>query len=176
MAGHHRVAAYVVDRENSNISKEELSTLHHHIWLSGLTPLLYVGLQDRVDVVHCASEPSRDKNGWVYKPTEIIETISDISKELKNSYSAYRLSDGTIWEDNVVIRQIKRDKSAHKILIEKVKQADEGLDGKKNPVARRLLLLTLLIKYLEDRSVFPQHWFANYQKGAKNFFRRNSVG
>lgn len=35
---------------------------------------------------------------------------------------------------------------------------------------RRLLLLTVLIKYLEDRGVFPNGWFDQFHKGAKSFF------
>ena len=50
-------------------------------------------------------------------------------------------------------------------------ETDQALDGKANPLLRRLLLLMVLIKYLEDREVFPRpSWFAHYQKGARCFF------
>ena len=35
---------------------------------------------------------------------------------------------------------------------------------------RRLLVLTVLVKYLEDRSVFPSGWFSEFHDGANNFF------
>jgi type I restriction-modification system DNA methylase subunit len=57
-------------------------------------------------------------------------------------------------------------------LIEKVKWADKKIDGGNNLVARRLLLLALLIKYLEDRGVFSYepHFFKEYYKDAKSFY------
>ena len=56
------------------------------------------------------------------------------------------------------------------MLIQAVVEADIELDGKNNPVLRRLLLLMILIKYLEDRRVFPNNWFDQFHKGAKRFF------
>ncbi|MCI0613679.1 SAM-dependent methyltransferase, partial [bacterium] len=63
------------------------------------------------------------------------------------------------------------DKAAHQSLIQAVVEADNNLDGEKNPTQRRLLLLMILIKYLEDRGVFPSEgWFGASRKGARNFF------
>lgn len=42
--------------------------------------------------------------------------------------------------------------------------------GENNPILRRLLLLMVLVKYLEDRGVFPTGWFGRFHKGATNFF------
>jgi hypothetical protein len=47
-------------------------------------------------------------------------------------------------------------------------ETDREIDGKSNPVLRRLLLLTVLIKYLEDPGVFPDTWFK--QLRASSFF------
>ncbi|MDR1637250.1 MAG: N-6 DNA methylase [Treponema sp.] len=101
----------------------------------------------------------------------VLSTAEDIDRQIKR-FSANRLADGTFWDDenNKIFVDIK--KSAHNILIEKVKWADKKIDGKNNPVARRLLLLTLLIKYLEDRGVFSYepHFFKKYYKDAKSFY------
>jgi len=49
-------------------------------------------------------------------------------------------------------------------------ETDGALDGEKSPVLRRLLLLIVLIKYLEDREVFPSGWFGRFCKGTRTFF------
>ncbi len=86
-------------------------------------------------------------------------------------FSALRLADGTFWEDPNNAKLANHDKAAHQSLIQAVVEADRDLDGKNNPALRRLLLLMVLVKYLEDRRVFPNDgWFGRFHKGARNFF------
>lgn len=167
-----QVAAYIVDNSNNRYNIENLRQLHHKIWLSGATPLLYIGWQDRVDILTCAAGKtvSQDKE-WKYSPIETIRNISDITDALARQYSSYRLADGTFWEDQRNAKVFDKNKAAHKVLIDKVKKADKDLDGANNPLARRLLLLTLLIKYLEDRKVFPSNWFSLFCSGADSFYK-----
>ena len=51
--------------------------------------------------------------------------------------------------------------SRHYRLIQAIVEADQDLDGHNKPLLRRLLVLTVLIKYLEDRRVFPDGWFSD---------------
>ncbi len=65
---------------------------------------------------------------------------------------------------------MKYEKAAHNSLINAIVDTDAALDGQRHPQYRRLLLLTILIKYLEDRRVFPEAgWFGRFQKGARTF-------
>jgi N-6 DNA Methylase len=59
---------------------------------------------------------------------------------------------------------------AHYRLIQAIVEADQSLDGHNKPIMRRLLVLTVLIKYLEDRRVFPEEWFAGFHQEAQSFF------
>jgi hypothetical protein len=144
--------AYVIENESGGATEEKLAKLHHTLWLNGTIPLLYVDWQDHVDVLSCMSETVSNKAcDWKYQPAEsIFSVVQDIDDQVKR-FSANKLSDGTFWDDerNKIFVDIK--KSAHNVLIEKVKWADRKIKGKNDPVARRLLLLTLLVKYLEDR-------------------------
>lgn len=167
-----QVAAYVIDNANRKLDDIQLAELHHKVWLSGASPLLYVGWLDRVDILSCASKPvATTKANWKYKPDDCIQTVSDIDCELARRYSAFRLADGTFWEDERNVHLIDQNKSAHKMLIDKVRYADIKLNGANNPLARRLLLLSLLVKYLEDRGVFEEdkNWFNKYHREAKSF-------
>lgn len=166
-----QVAAYVVDNSICGYDKEQISRLHHNVWLSGVTPLLYVGDRQGVALYSCATSARCDKQKhWKSKPIEILSVSNEIESELLRGqlYSSFRLVDGTFWDDPRNAKIVDAKKSAHKILIEKVCEADNELKGQQNPVVRHLLLLTLLLKYLEDREVIPADWFNTYLNGASS--------
>ena len=166
--------AYIIDNANEKLSTRELANIHHNLWLNGTVPLLYVSGKTSVDILSCMSKPSvTNTDDWRYEPSVKLKTVSQISDSLEERearrFSAYRLADGTFWEDDANRSLINIDKAAHKTLIDKIKAADRALDGEHNRTARRVLLLTLLVKYLEDRNVFPGGWFSQFSSGANTF-------
>ena len=168
------VTAYIVDNSDDRFNDQKLAEIHKKVWLNGTAPLLYVGWQTRVDILSCARGPDFLRNdGYHYQPAEQLKIASQISHAIEEKlrrFSAFRLSDGTFWDDPANFRLAQADKAAHRRLINAVVEADRDLDGEKNPLLRRLLLLTVLIKYLEDRQVFPEGWFDQCHKGANSFF------
>jgi len=165
--------AYVLDNSDNVYTREQVAELHHRVWLNGKVPLLYVEWPTCVDVLRCAAEP----DFWNHE-TQTLEyqswtTIAEVSQALDNTnaerFSAYRLSDGTFWENPDNADWACADKAAHKLLIQAVKDADKELGGAKNKLMRRLLLLFIFAKYLEDRGVFPDRWFGRFNTGAKTF-------
>ncbi|QDU59524.1 Type IIS restriction enzyme Eco57I [Planctomycetes bacterium Pan216] len=166
--------AFVVDNEDEHLDDGQLAKLHHELWLNGVAPLVYVGWPTRIDILSCARGPDfwhGDKR--VYEPAEQLELAATIDSELakRRRYSAFRLADGTFWEDPQNQPLANYEKAAHQSLIDAIFEADQKLEGQDNPNLRRLLLLTVLIKYLEDRGVFPRNgWFARFHSGARTFF------
>ncbi|OHB65662.1 MAG: hypothetical protein A2Y76_04305 [Planctomycetes bacterium RBG_13_60_9] len=169
-----QVAAYIVDNSDEKHDERQLARLHHQVWLQGRAPLLYVTCPTRIDVLACARGPDFwDKGKHRYNPAETLHIAAEISDHLDklSRFSALRLADGTFWDDPSNRGLANHDKAAHRLLIQAVVDADRLLDGKRNPVLRRMLLLMVLIKYLEDRNVFPGNgWFGKYHKGARTFF------
>ncbi len=172
-----QVAAYIIDNSNERMDEAQLAKIHKDLWLNGSAPLLYVGWKTRVDVLACAAGPSFWRNDrCVYSPAEMIETTVDVSRSLQiqerqRRFSAFRLSNGTFWDDPDNAGLADVEKAAHRRLIDAVVEADRELGGEKKPVLRRLLLLMVLVKYLEDRKVFPPDgWFDQCHKGANSFF------
>jgi hypothetical protein len=168
------VTAYIIDNSDDRFNESKLAEIHKKIWLNGSAPLLYVGWQTRVDVLSCARGPDFWRNeAYHYQPAEQITIAAQISQALQEKlrrFSAFRLSDGTFWDDPENSGLAQADKAAHRRLINAVVEADHDLGGEKHPVLRRLLLLTVLIKYLEDRGVFPDGWFDQCHKSATSFF------
>ncbi len=169
-----QAAACVIDNSNDRLDEAKLAEIHRKLWLNGCAPLLYVGWQTRVDVLTCARGPDFWKDSNVgYTPAEKIEVVAQISRALDHRvhrFSARRLSDGTFWDDPDNSALAESGQAAHQQLIRAVVETDRDIKGHKFPVFRRLLLLTVLIKYLEDRGVFPDGWFGQFHKGAKSFF------
>jgi len=174
-----QIAAYVVDNGNERLDKTKLARLHLQVWLQGTAPLLYVAWPSRIDVLACArgadfwSEPKGrlQYNTAARLNLDMLSTAGAISEEMRR-FSAFRLADGTFWEAPINKDLADYAKAAHQSLIQAVVEADEELDGANNPSLRRLLLLVILVKYLEDRRVFEQYegnWFEQWHHGAKTF-------
>jgi len=179
-----QIAAYVIDNSDGRHNEHKLARIHREVWLNGSAPLLYVGWPTRVDILSCARGPDfwrDDESGDQYNPAqriateprsihELITTSAVVSESLENRFSALRLSNGTFWDDPRNVKLARADQAAHRRLIQAVIEADAALEGEQHPVLRRLLLLTVLIKYLEDRGVFPEGWFGQFHPGAVRFF------
>lgn len=166
-------AAFVIDNTAELRTEGELAKAHHDLWLLGITPLVYIAWPTRIDILTCARGPDFWHNGGRrYHPAEQLEVASQVDAALaaRRRFSARRLADGTFWEEpeNQVLANHKQ--AAHESLIQAVVATDQALDGKANPALRRLLLLTVLVKYLEDRGVFPGiGWFGRFRKDSRSF-------
>lgn len=158
-----QIVAYILKTDIRNqISPNEIKSLHHSVWLSGQTPLFYIASPSKVDILTCLCAPQKDHNeDWEPTLIDSIEFASEISAEIQKEkigrFSAYSLINGTFWEDSRNQEFITPDKAAHQALIAEVVHAYDELDGKNSPAKRHLLLLTLLLKYLEDRDVFEEY-------------------
>ncbi|MHB0945637.1 MAG: HsdM family class I SAM-dependent methyltransferase [Sedimentisphaerales bacterium] len=172
-----QVAAYIVDNSGNKLDNSTLAALHHQVWLQGTSPLLYIAGVSQVDILACARGPdfwNKNKQQCQYKPLEfksdLLTTAGQISDEMKK-FSALRLADGTFWDDPDNRKLANHDKAAHQSLIQAIVETDKDINGENDPLQRRLLLLMILIKSLEDREVFPNNgWFGRYHVGAKSFF------
>lgn len=166
-------AAFVIDNTKEQFTETQLAETHHTLWLHGIVPLVYIAWPTRIDVLSCARGP----DFWVegerrYSPAACLDAASKIEAALKdrNRFSVRRLADGTFWEEPLNQSLADYNQAAHESLIRAVVETDTALGGEANPVSRRLLLLTVLVKYLEDRGVFPNEgWFGRFRRGARTF-------
>ncbi|QEL17568.1 N-6 DNA methylase [Limnoglobus roseus] len=187
------VAAYVIDNTRHGLDEAAIAEIHHKLWLHGIAPLVYVNWPTRIDILSCAREPDFwDTTGGTgraaYRPAEQISApsptgtnndaavsaiklaarISQKFEQNRRRFSGYRLSEGTFWDDPANRTLARHDFAAHRSLIRAVVEADRAIDGSAKPVRRRLLMLVILIKYLEDRGVFPVELFGRFHAGARS--------
>jgi hypothetical protein len=74
---------------------------------------------------------------------------------------------------------LSASKSAHRRLFEAVKELHRSLDSLRilsAALRRRLLILSLLIAYLEERGAFERAFFGRFRRGATHFFEVLSNG
>jgi hypothetical protein len=165
-------AAFVIDNTGERFTEGQLAATHHDLWLHGVAPLVYIAWPARIDVLSCARGPDFWHAGERrYNPAAQLDVASKVAAALaRRRFSARRLADGTFWEEPLNQRLADHERAAHESLIRAVIATDKALDGEANPVSRQLLLLTVLVKYLEDRGVFPSPgWFGRFRKGARSF-------
>lgn len=168
-----QAAAFVIDNTDERFTESQLAQTHHDLWLHGVAPLIYIAWPTRIDVLSCARGPDFWHEGERrYSPAAQLDVASKVEATLaqRRRFSARRLADGTFWEEPLNQPLADHERAAHESLIRAVVETDKRLEGAANPVARRLLLLTVLVKYLEDRGVFPgTGWFGRFRKGARSF-------
>ena len=154
----------------------EFAELHKRLWSWGGVPLLYRTTPGLVQLFRCAHKPD-----FVSATGEIvcnpIKTLS-IAAAVSSSdawWDASRLRNGTLWDDPAVCKaMLSASKAAHKRLIDAVRQLNAELDEEgilKKHIRRKLLILSLLIAYLEERGVFPGDYFDQFLRGATRFFQ-----
>ncbi len=146
-----------------------------------MVPLVYRRLPGRVDVFRCAHKPDFDtgKEQPKYSPhgsLDLVKTAADITSLLEEKpwWDMRRLANGTLWDDREVAKQFLSDASAHKTILRHVEVLDKELANKSRLAAnlrRRLLIISLLVAYLEDREVFKLEsgFFARFKPDATKF-------
>jgi len=175
-----QVTAYVVDNSRGEHSESAIAELHRRVWLNGTAPLIYIEWATRVDVLRCAAGPEfwdAKKGEVIYRIGESITASSGVSRALDQTkvhrFSAWSLANGTFWENPENSSWACAEKSAHKLLLQAAIDTDRTLSEQTSPgthlLMRRLLLLFLFTKHLEDRGVFPAAWFTDFDDGATSF-------
>ena len=152
----------------------EFAELHQRLWSWGGVPLVYRKTPGRVQLFRCAHGPDfiNAKGERVCRPFKTLKTLGAISSD--PWWDESRLRNGTLWDDPAVCKvMLKADKAAHKSLIDAVTRLNADLDQQKilpKHLRRKLLILSLLIAYLEERGVFPRDYFGQFLGGATRFF------
>jgi len=149
--------------------------LHKRIWSWGGVPLLYRRIPGLVQLFRCAHKADfiSASGDLVCKPVKTLGLASRIvAKEAW--WDAERLRNSTLWDDPAACKLLlSASKSAHRRLVDAVSGLHSRLksSGLLNAgLRRRLLILSLLIAYLEERGVLPADFFGQFTEGATRFF------
>lgn len=166
--------AFIFDAAQDG-GEDSFAELHKRLWSWGGVPLAYRAAPGRIQLFRCAHEPDFLGQGSVpvCRPIRTLKLGAKIAAQ-DAWWDASRIRNGTIWDDPEACRlMLSARKSAHRKLVEEVGALAEQLtrSGLLEPrLRRRLLILSLLIAYLEERRVLLPDDFDVVLPGAKRFF------
>jgi len=150
--------------------------LHKRLWSWGGVPLIYRKTPGLVQLFRCAHKPDfvSPTGEIVCNPIKTL-TMAAAIESSEAWWDATRLRNGTLWDDpEVCTAMLSASKSAHKGLIYAVRQLNADLNEEavlKKHLRRKLLILSLLIAYLEERGVLLPDYFGQFLAGATKFFQ-----
>ncbi len=166
---------YIYDFTSDTRSNEELQKYlaekHKIIWSNGAVPLVYVFNKGIVQILDC-TKPVEVKDKLLlpnYLETSLVY-LGNIDIKLKE-YSAKKFDDGIFWEEPKNKVRFDFKYSAYYKLLNFLKIIYEKLvNNEKNyqNIIQKLLVQCILVKYLEEKNVFPSKYFKDFQN-SNNF-------
>ena len=167
------IAQAFIYRSDGPAKDPDFAKRHQQLWSWGGVPLVYRVTSGLVQLFRCAHRPDFEKDGEVvFKPFKTLRLATQIAND--PWWDADRLRNGTLWDEPDICKELLSSKqAAQKTLINAVKNLHGDLNEKvilPKPLRRKLLILSVLIAYLEARSVFEEDFFARFRPRAKKFF------
>ncbi len=173
--GRPPVAQAFVFVSDGPANDSKFAELHKRLWSWGGVPLVYRKTNGLVQLFRCAHKPDfvSSTGEIVCNPVKTLRIAAAISCS-DAWWDASRLRNGTLWDDPAVSRTMLSSNTAHKRLIGAVKQLHAVLNKEgilEIHLRRKLLILSLLIAYLEERGVFPPDYFGQFLPRATKYFQ-----
>lgn len=173
--GHPPVAQAFIFDAKDHPDELRFAELHKRLWSWGGVPLIYRAAPGIIQLFRCAHQPdfSGPGDAPIYNPIETLRIGAEIA-QLDVWWDAERIRNGAIWDDpDACKRMLSATKSAHRKLVAGVRVLAKQLADSEllsASLRRRLLILSLLIAYLEERSVLLPEDFNQVLPGASQFF------
>ena len=163
---------FIFDNSDDKLSAENLIDIHRKLWSSGIVPLNYVFDKTEVRIFNCRKSLQRTGNTLKVEPLDTLSLVSEVHAEYKehlNKYSAKLFENGSFWESQENKDRFKADNSSYNKLISELRRIRNAfIEGQDERICNKLLVLSILVKYLEERKdsknnrVLPQKYFEKY--------------
>lgn len=166
--------AFIFDASDS-LDDDRFAELHKRLWSWGGVPLVYRAIPGAIQLFRCAHGPdfAGPDDVPVCRPVRTLLIGAGIAAQ-DVWWDAARIQNGTIWDDPGACKlMLSAQKAAHRTLVEEVRLLAKQLTEQEllaPRLRRRLLILSLLIAYLEERSVLMPADFGKVREGASRFF------
>jgi N-6 DNA Methylase len=152
----------------------DFAEVHRKLWSWGGVPLVYrvqPGLLQLFRCAHGADFLAADGT-QICRPFKVLKVASRISDD--PWWREDLLRNGTLWDNpNVCSRLLSAEAAAHHSLFDEIRGLYDILNEKQLLPAhlrRKLLILSLMIAYLEERKVLLPEYFDSFLSGAEHFF------
>jgi hypothetical protein len=148
--------------------------IHRRLWSWGGVPLVYRKTPGLIQLFRCAHKADfvSPTGETICKPYKTLKAVAAVSSD--PWWDSSRLRNGTLWDDPQTCHlMLSSTKAAHNRLVDAVDRLNRDLNTEgilKKHLRRKLLILSLLIAYLEERGVFPEDFFSQFRPKARKFF------
>lgn len=145
---------YLYDESGLNINNND-ADIHHKLWNAGVVPFCFIFKASQVLIYNCGKKPQWDINGenFITSPHDLINLLSDVQNKL-GLYNVRQFDSGLFW-DSSAGEQFKYEEGAYEQLLVQLKNVKANIIshvGKENAaLIKRVLMMLILIKYLEER-------------------------
>jgi methylase of polypeptide subunit release factors len=140
---------YLFDYTDKKLTNEEKNKIHIQMWNGYQVPAYIIIEKSSVSIFDSRKRPKEEKNSYAK------EIILKTGKAIKD-FNAKDFDSGIFWEEQNEKNNFRFDQSATRDLIRGLKEVFRSFlaeSGVNRHVALKLLVQSLLIKYLEERDV-----------------------
>lgn len=161
---------------DDGLDDEQFAELHRRLWSWGGVPLVFRKKAGRVDLLRCAHGPDFTSDGRLsYRAYDTLDLLTLLDEATPAPWwDLTQLQAGSLWDDpDVCEKLLSPDEAAQAALVHAIAAREKDLTDKRvlpGPLRRRLLVLSLLIAYLEDRGVLEPEIFGRCTSKATHFF------
>lgn len=145
---------YIYDNVEKSQTNEEIAEIHRAIWSASEIPMFIVLEKSKVKIFDGRQPITIKQDKLSTKPIDEIDldNLAECSKII-DRYKAQKFDNGNFWESDVAQRHFLNNKTAYEKLIGGLKSMRTYFKSKRvlsSDLADHLLILTILIKYLEE--------------------------
>jgi type I restriction-modification system DNA methylase subunit len=164
---------YIYSPDDLSLPANYGAEIHHRLWNAGMVPYCFIYSASKIWVYNCGKKPLVDDSGeeFVTKADDIIDLLKDVQEKL-SSYSARQFDSGLFW-DSSIGKEFKYDQSAYEQLLVQLKNVKANIissvGADKSELVKRILMMLILIKYLEERKDENGNGALNPQEFYKDF-------
>jgi len=164
---------YIYDYSDLTSHDVNFADIHHKIWNAGVVPFCYIFDQSQILVYNCTKKPEWDELGenFTTTPHDLINILSDVNEKL-NEYNVRQFDSGLFWDSNAA-KDFKYEEGAYEQLLAQLKNVKANIisqvGNEHAAIVKRVLMMLILIKYLEERkdeegngALNPQDFYKPY--------------
>ncbi|MCF6332494.1 MAG: N-6 DNA methylase [Draconibacterium sp.] len=140
---------YLFDYTHRKLTNEEKNEIHIQMWNGYQVPVYIIIEKSSVSIFDSRKRPKEDKNSYAK------EILTRTGKAIKD-FNAKDFDTGIFWDEQNEKKDFQFEQSATRDLIRGLKEVFRSFleeSGLNRHVALKLLVQSLLIKYLEERDV-----------------------
>jgi hypothetical protein len=143
---------YIYYNTALSLDETRYAGIHRRLWNAGIVPLVFILTTSQVKILNCRQEPKFDqvRQEPIYTPFLALEEILVTER----AFVTREISSGTFWEDPKFKNDFALEKTAYyKLLIhlKAFRQKLLKLEILSESTANRILVMSILVKYLNDR-------------------------